>query len=112
MLKKFLAALVAVSLSGASAFAGSVTLLTGPQDPSQLNATINSLIVSGNASWNAAGANFLSANNISANAAATISYSTSTGASGITPATNIEWLKIRNPSGATRMIPMWGCPTC
>ena len=112
MLKKILAALVAVSISGASAFAGSVTPLSGPQDPSQLNAVINTLIVSGNTSWNPAGASFLAANNISANASTTISYSTSTGASGISPVTNVEWLKIRNPSGAIRMIPMWGCPTC
>lgn len=112
MLKKLFAALGVLIVSASFALAGNVTLLTGPQDPSQLNATINTLIVSGNTSWSPAGASFLAANNISANASTTISYSTTTGAGGISPSTNVEWLKIRNPSGAIRMIPMWGCPTC
>lgn len=45
----FAAALVA--LAPIPAFAGSVPLLTGPQDPSQLNATLNQVILSGNAIW-------------------------------------------------------------
>jgi hypothetical protein len=41
---------VGLFLAGA-AFAGTVPLLTGPQDPSQLNATLNNVIIQGNATW-------------------------------------------------------------
>lgn len=113
MLKNLFVALGVLVGSASFALAGSVSTLTGPQDPSQLNATINTLIVSGNSSWNPAGAGFLAANNISPLASTTISFSSSTGPGGISPSTPVEWLKIRNPSGQYRFLPMWGCsPGC
>lgn len=51
MMKRALAALAAVVCAGAIAFAGNVALLTGPQDPSQLIATINTLIQTLNTSF-------------------------------------------------------------
>ena len=109
MLKKMVTALLALTVSASFALAGNVSPVTGPQDPSQLNNIINTLIVSGNAAWNpAGGASFLAANNISANATATITV-TNLGAAGISPSTIVEWLRITNPSGHYRFIPMWGC---
>lgn len=105
--------IVLLSLLVASpSYAADVVKLLGPQDPSQLNAVINTLIVSGNDRWNPAGSHFLATNNISANATTTVSYSTSTGPVGLSPVTAVEWLKIRNASGTYRLIPMWGCTGC
>ena len=110
-MRKLFAAFLLLLL-GSPAFAGNVVQLLGPQDPSQLNSVINTLIVSGNTSWSPGGTGFLNSQNISANSSTTVSYSTSTGPIGLSPVTAVEWLKIRNPSGAYRFIPMWGCPAC
>ena len=111
-IRKYAYALTGLCLSGLVAWGANIPLVTGPQDPSQLNAVINTLIVSGNTSWSPGGTGFLNSQNISANSASTVSYSTSTGPIGLSPVTAVEWLKIRNPSGAYRFIPMWGCPAC
>jgi len=112
MLKRIIAVGFALGAMAAAAFAGNVSQLSGPQDPSQLNAVVNTLIVSGNAAWSPTGTSFLATQNISANGSATVSYSTTKGPTGLTPSTVVEWLKIVNPSGAVRLIPMWGCPGC
>lgn len=117
MLKKLVLALAAMLFTASVAFAGSLTTLTGPQDPSNLNNTINTLIISGNTNWSPSGANFLASKDISAIAAATISWPTAAGASGISPSTVISWLKVKGYINNTTtptyfMIPMWGCPTC
>ena len=48
-MKRLLAGLAALCLTSAIALAAQVPLVTGPQDPSQLNATINNTIVNINA---------------------------------------------------------------
>jgi hypothetical protein len=55
MLKKFLAASAAVLVAGSVAYAAQIPLITGAQDPSQLNATINSVIQAVNAGTGLAG---------------------------------------------------------
>ena len=116
MFKNLIAAIGLLGLALTSAFAGSVTTVTGPQDPSQLNATLNSLIVSGNTYWNPAGAAFLASNNITANSTVAVTL-TSLGPSGLSPTTIVSWLKIRgyvnNSTTPTFfLLPLWGCPTC
>lgn len=111
MLKKLLVAILVVGM-GSPAFAGNVTQVLGPQDPSQLNSIINTLIVSGNASWSPGGTSFLASNNISAISTATVSIGVALGPIGLSPTTPVEYLKIRNPSGTYRLIPMWGCTGC
>lgn len=58
-MKRLLSALAGVVLSGSVAFGASLSLVTGPQDPSQLNATVNSLIQSINTTLAPAGAGTL-----------------------------------------------------
>ena len=110
-MSRLLAAVCALFLMGTGAFAGTVSPVTGPQDPSQLSAIVNTLIISGNTVWNPGGTGFLTARNISANSTSGVSL-TALGPTGLTPTTVVEWLKIRNPSGVYRLIPMWGCPGC
>ncbi len=43
-MRKFLASLAAVAVTAAVAWAANIPLITGPQDPSQLNASLNNLI--------------------------------------------------------------------
>lgn len=107
-MKRILLALGVLSLLGTVAYADSVTPVTGPQDPSQLNNIINTLIISGNTQWNPASAGAYTAANISPNASSTITIS-NVGPTGITTSTIIEWLRIKNPSGKWRFVPLWGC---
>lgn len=50
MLKRLLAALAALMVAAAVGYAGNITLVSGPQDPSQLNATLNGVIQNINSS--------------------------------------------------------------
>ena len=52
MLKKFLTGVLAAAFIGGLAAASNISLLSGPQDPSQLLATVNSLIQSINSGVN------------------------------------------------------------
>jgi hypothetical protein len=96
---------------GAVTYAGNVPLITGPQDPSQLNATINSVINQGNAAWSPGGANFLNNNSWKVNGTVATTI-TSLGPTGVTPTTIARWMKILDVSGNVMVIPMWSCPTC
>lgn len=98
------------------ALASPVTPLSGPVEPSQMGAVINTLIVSGNSAWSPNGASFLAANNISANASVAVTL-TSLGPNGLSPTTIASWLKIRGYINNTTtptffLIPLWACPTC
>lgn len=112
-MKRIFAALVALATLGGSAYAGTITSVTGPQDPSQLNATINGLIRDGNNYWSPGGRRWLESSTITSNATSTVTI-TNVGPAGMATSTIIEWMRIRNPSGAWRFIPLWGCggPTC
>ena len=96
---------------GAVTYAGNVPLITGPQDPSQLNATINQVITQGNAAWSPGGANYLNNNSYKANGSVATSI-TALGPTGVTPTTIARWMKILDVSGNVMVIPMWSCPTC
>ena len=107
-----LGALVALGVIAGLAYAGNVPLITGPQDPSQLNATINSVITQGNANWSPAGASFNNANSIKANGTVSVTAIGSLGPTGLTPATVSKWMKVIDNAGNIMVIPMWACPTC
>ena len=111
-MKLFFAVLGALLALGQVALAGNVPLITGPQDPSQLNATINSVITQGNASWSPAGASFNNANSIKANGSVAISAIGSLGPTGVTPVTVSKWMKVIDNAGNIMVIPMWACPSC
>jgi hypothetical protein len=104
MLKRVFAALGALVALGTIAFAGNVPLITGPQDPSQLNATINALINSGNSSWNPTAAP-------KANGSVAVTVG-SLGPTGVTPTTISKWFKIIDSGGNIFVVPAWSCPTC
>lgn len=113
MLKRLFAALVAMAVS-VPAYAGSVSLLSGPQDPSQLQAVINTLILSGNVSWNPAGPSFLTTGTITPISTTTVTVS-NLGPAGLTTSTIASWMRIPNPSSTSTnihphyyIIPMWG----
>lgn len=112
-MKRTFLTLGVLAVLGSAAFASTVTPVTGPQDPSQLNQTINTLINNGNANWSADGRNWLSTSTITANGTNEVSMTT-VGPPGMTTSTIIEWMRVRNPQGLWRFIPLWGCgsPTC
>lgn len=115
-MKRFLAGLISLVLFGTAAFATDVGRVVGPQDPSNLQAVVNTLIVSGNNQWNVEGPAFLSVRSLSPTSTSVISFNSNLGAAGIT--TNIvSWLRVRgytqNSTTPTMyLIPMWGCTGC
>ena len=88
MLRKLLAAIMAMALGGSPVFAANVTLQPGPKDPSQLLFLVNTLIISGNQIWATAGqGNANTGLNITGtiSATATVNNSTAVNALMITP---------------------------
>jgi hypothetical protein len=114
-MRKILAAVAALLLSGSFAYAGNVSLLSGPQDPSQLNAVVNTLIISGNQSWSPGGNSVLNQAGVISTGTTTITISGAVGANGISPSTPIAWLKVTSfvtsntTTPMTYFLPMWGC---
>lgn len=113
MLKKLFAAIVMLMV-GVPAYAGNVSPLTGPQDPSQLQSVINTLIVSGNAYWSPGGQNFLATGTLTPISTTTVTVS-NLGPAGLTTSTIVNWLRIPNVSSTSTnihphyyIIPMWG----
>lgn len=117
MFKKTLTALAFLLIGLVPAMAGNVSIPSGPQEPANMGNLINSLIISGNNNWAPQGGSFVTTTIVSANAAATVSYGTAIGPSGLSPTTAVSWLKIRGYINNTTtptffFIPLWGCPTC
>ncbi len=84
MLRKLLAAIMAMALGGSPVFAANVTLQPGPQDPSQLLFLVNTLIISGNQIWaTAGGGNANTGINITGTISATATTNASTAANAL-----------------------------
>jgi len=114
-MRKLLAAGAALLLSSAFALAANVSLFSGPSDPSQLNAVVNTLVVSGNQRWNPGGNNFLNQAGIISTGTVTVIVSSAHGATGISPNYPVAWLKVQSyvtsntTTPSTYFLPMWGC---
>lgn len=114
MLKKLLTA-IAFLIYAVPAMAGNVSIPSGPLDPANVGAQINTLIISGNANWAPQGNSFLTTaimSSITASTALVVS-----GNAGVSPTGNVSWLKVKGYINSTTtptfyMIPLWGCPTC
>lgn len=81
MLKRIVTGLVAVVFAAGLASAANISLVTGPQDPSQLNATVNTLIQSINSSVGRIGAGTTAASSTATTAETTLQQYTLPGGS-------------------------------